>query len=96
MRNFSDISLIVQDDIDVFVVDMFSALAADIPRFQIFCDGDGFIALRIFHEYFAYDLCLGVVYDIFFVFDDVSERWMTACGVAFEPTFAQAAVDFLF
>ena len=96
MRNFSDISLVVQDDIDVFVVDMFSAFTSNISCLQIFGNGDGFITLCVFHEYLAYDLRLGFVYNIFLVFDDITVRRMTARGVAFEPTFAQTAVDFLF
>ena len=96
MSDFSDISFVVQDDIDVFVVYMFSALAADVPRFQIFGDSDGFITLRIFHKYLTHDLRLGFVYDIFFIFNHITVRRITARGVAFEPTFAQTAVDFLF
>ena len=88
MRDFSDVTFVVQYDIDVFLVNKLSAFAADVSCLQVFGYGDGFIALRIFHEYFAYDFCLGVVNDIFFVFDDVSERRMTACGVAFEPAFS--------
>ena len=87
MGDFSDISFVVQDDIDVFVVYMLSALAANIPRFQIFGDGDGFKTLRVFHEYLAHDLCLCWVYDVFLVFDDRSERRMTASGVAFATAF---------
>ena len=96
MGKFSDISFVVKDDIDVFVVDMFSALTADIPRFQVFGYCDGFITLRVFHEYLAHDLRLCFVYDVLLVFDNIPERRMTACGVAFEPAFSQAAVDLNF
>ena len=95
MSNFSDVAFVVQDDIDVFVVYMLSALAANIPRFQIFGDGDGFITLRVFHEYLAHNLRLGFVYNVFFVLDNISVRRMAARGVAFEPAFPQAAVDAL-
>ena len=95
MSNFSDVAFVVQDDIDVFVVYMLSALAANIPRFQIFGDGDGFITLRVFHKYLTHDLRLGFVYDIFFIFNHITVRRMTARGVAFEPTLPQASVDFL-
>ena len=87
MSDFSDIAFIVQDDIDVFVIDILAAFATDIPRFQVFGNGDGFVALRVFHKYLAHDFRLGFVYDVFLVFDDVPVRRMTACGVAFEPAF---------
>ena len=96
MGDFSDIAFVVEDNIDVFVVYMFSALAADIPRFQIFGDGDGFITLCVFHKYLAHNFCLCFVYDVLLVFDNIPERRMTARCVTFEPTLPQAAVDFLF
>ena len=67
----------------------------NVPRFQILGDGDGFISLRIFHKNLSYDFRFGFVYDIFLILDDVSERRMPACCVAFEPAFAQASVDLL-
>ena len=87
MSDFSDIAFIVQDDIDVFVIDMLSAFATDIPRFQVFGNGDGFVALRVFHKYLAHGFRLGFVYDVFFVLDNISVRRMPARGVAFEPAF---------
>lgn len=87
MGDFSDIAFVVQNDIDILVVDMLSALAPNVPRFQILGDGDGFISLRIFHKNLSYDFRFGFVYDIFLILDDVSERRMPACCVAFEASF---------
>ena len=90
------ISFIVQDDIDVFVVDILSAFAADIVRLQIFRYRYGFIAVGILTENLPHDFRLRFVNDVLLILNDIAIRRSSSGGVAFEPALPQTAIDFLF
>ena len=95
MFDFSDISLVVKNDIDIFLIDELAILPSDIAFLQIVGDGFCFETLRIFSEYLPHGVGFRFIDDILLVLDNISERRDAARGVAFEPTLPQAAVDLL-
>lgn len=90
------ITSVVQDDVNVLVIDMFAAFSAHVSRFQVIRNAYRSISLRVFSENLAHDFGFRLVYDVLFVFDDISVGREPSRGVAFQPTFFQSAVDFLF
>ena len=90
------IPFIVQDDIDVFVVDILVVFAADIVRLQIFRYRYGFVSAGILTKNLPHDFRLRFVYDVLLILNDIAIRRSSSGGVAFEPAFPQTAIDFLF
>ena len=78
------------------MVDILSAFAADIMRFQIFRYRYGFIALGILSENLSYNFRFCLVNDVLLILNDIAIRRSTSGSVAFEPAFTQTAIDFLF
>ena len=95
MGDYARIALIMQDDIDIFLVDEFAVLPSDIAFFQIVGNGICLKSLGILSENLPHGIGLCFIDDVFFVLDDVAERRDAARGISLDPTFAQASVDLL-
>ena len=95
MGDYARIALIMQDDIDIFLVDEFAVLPSDITFFQIIGNGICLKSLGILSENLPHGIGLCFIDDVFFVLDDVAERRDAARGISLDPTFAQASVDLL-
>ena len=95
MRNDTRITFVVQYFIDKFLRKMFPAFAAEVSCFQLVRNRLRLISLRIPPIDLPDNVRFRFVDVIFFVFQIPAENILTARGVAFEPTFAQASVDLL-
>ena len=95
MGDYARIAFVVQNNVNVLLVDIFSVFAPDVALFQIVGNGICLKALRILSENLPHGIGLCFIDDVFFVFDDVAERRDAARSVSLDPTFAQASVDLL-
>ena len=95
MGDYARIAFVVQNNVDVLLVDKFAVLPSDVALFQIVGNGICLKALCVFQKYLPHGIGLCFIDDVLLVLNYIPERRNAASSVAFDPTFAQAAVDFL-